>query len=189
MAFPPCCIYGLVDPRTGKLRYIGKTTCGSERLRVHVYGARSGRERTHTSHWIRQLLASGLCPRAIVLQELPAEELCAAEVRWIAAARHEGLQLTNITAGGEGTHGLSPTAETRAKIGAALRGRKGPTPSDATRAKMSASHQGTTRSSETRARMGAAKRGVRRSEADKARMREGWAKRRAQQGGSDAACI
>jgi NUMOD3 motif len=121
MRLPRCCIYGLVDPRTGEVRYIGKTTYGIRRIYSHRWLL--FRDKTYKGAWLRQLIAAGLWCEVRLLEELPAEELCAAEVRWIAYARKEGWPLTNLTDGGEGTHGLVRRPEHTAKIAAALRGR------------------------------------------------------------------
>jgi hypothetical protein len=121
MGLPRCCIYGLVDPRTSAVRYVGKTTQGMRRIYNHRAGLRV--DRTHKGAWLRQLQAEGLQCGVLLLEELPAEELCAAEVRWIAAGRKEGWPLTNLTDGGEGLHGLARTPTHRARIAAALRGR------------------------------------------------------------------
>lgn len=121
MILPRCCIYGLADPRTGEIRYIGKTTQGMRRIYNHR--AQLHKDRTHKGAWLRQLRAEGLQCKVLLLEELPAEDLCAAEMRWIAAGRKEGLALTNLTDGGEGLHGLARTPAHCAKIAAALRGR------------------------------------------------------------------
>jgi hypothetical protein len=146
MAFPPCCIYGLVDPRTGAIRYIGKTVRGITRVRAH--GQRMHEEHTHKSAWLKQLRAAGLRYKVLVLEELPAEELCAAEVRWIALARKIGWALTNLTDGGDGAHGCRQSTETRKKRAMVLRGQK--------------------RTPEQRARYSAAFKGVKKSDAHRA---------------------
>jgi hypothetical protein len=88
-------IYGLVDPRTDRVRYVGKTTWSlTHRLRGHINGATTA---THKGRWILALRAEGLCPSAIPLEVVPVEAWEAAERGWI-----ERLDdLTNSTPGGE----------------------------------------------------------------------------------------
>lgn len=96
-------IYGLVDPRNGKLRYVGKSTRGlMGRFREHEDEARC--EKTHKANWLRQLLATGAHPLVKLLECVGSpEELDRAERRWIALYRtFNGNQLTNATDGGDG---------------------------------------------------------------------------------------
>jgi hypothetical protein len=119
-------IYGLVDPRSGQLRYIGKSTSGIRRVREHSYPSFLKREQTHKTKWIRQLAEQGMTPNAVVVQELPdAEGLYEAERGWIAYFRSMGCPLTNLTDGGEGVPGHRVEASTRAKISQALKGHPG----------------------------------------------------------------
>lgn len=52
----------------------------------------------------------------ILASDLTLEQACFWEVRWIAALRAAGYELTNLTDGGEGTKGFKPSEETRAKM-------------------------------------------------------------------------
>jgi hypothetical protein len=76
------------------------------------------------------------------------------EVKMIAALRNGGVRLTNLTDGGEGMSGWTPSAETRAKMSAVQSNR-----SPETRAKISAVHTGAIRSPEARAKMSIAAKG------------------------------
>jgi hypothetical protein len=46
-------IYGLLDPRDGKLRYIGKAVCAAKRLKSHLRDAR--KRDTPVYRWINEL--------------------------------------------------------------------------------------------------------------------------------------
>ncbi|PZV02225.1 MAG: hypothetical protein DCF32_15275 [Leptolyngbya sp.] len=96
-------IYGLVDPRDGQVRYIGKTSCRlSLRLSRHIAAAKHEVENTyHRLNWIRELLALGLLPEIRELERNPAD-WTEAEARWIQHGRSQGWDLTNGTLGGEG---------------------------------------------------------------------------------------
>jgi len=134
-------IYGLVDPRSGALFYIGKSTQGLKRARSHCYPGYLKRDRTRTGTRIKGLLARGLRP-SIEVVELhdTSDPLADAERFWIANIRATGAELLNHCDGGEGAVGRCVSAETRAKIAAANKGKKsalGAIRSTETRAKLS----------------------------------------------------
>jgi hypothetical protein len=173
-------VYGLHDPRTNELRYIGKTTYGVyRRMRNHYRSARIGRN-THVAHWLASLEREGLAPTVRILDTcLFPELLNDIERQWIANARKRGARLTNLTDGGEGALGRRQSEEAKARISAAAKGNTrcvGRQVSEATRARMSAAqraqyatpaglerrqrlaemHRGMKAGPETRARMSAA---------------------------------
>lgn len=128
-------IYGLVDPTTGQLRYIGRSSSGLERPRRHA--ALSGREDTHKARWIRECLDLGLRPKIILLQAFEEPDILnQAEIHWIAYFRAMGCPLTNLTDGGGGCSGYRQS-ESHIQKRAAL-------------------HVGSRRSPEARARMSTA---------------------------------
>src|SRR5689334_16351620 len=98
-------IYGLIDPRTDLLRYVGKSNDPSLRYYRHL----SDKSSTHKACWIKGLLKSGAAPRLIILDTVPAAEWQVYERDWIECFRSS---LTNITEGGIGAE---VTAETRLK--------------------------------------------------------------------------
>lgn len=117
-------IYGLADPMSDEVRYIGKSCSGLKRPKAHV--ARAARSaNTHAARWVRQVLARGQRPTVRVLDVADcAADLEAIERGWIAQARECGWRLTNITAGGTGgrggwNKGLKHRPETVEKIRAA----------------------------------------------------------------------
>lgn len=114
-------IYALDDPRTGRTRYVGWAYDVRKRLEAHIRRAR--REKTHKANWLNFLAATGLKP-ALRILESGTESWADAERRWIARYRSDGADLTNATVGGEGITGMRFSAETRAKMSAAKRGRK-----------------------------------------------------------------
>lgn len=66
-------IYGLLDPRDGTLRYIGKTHKRRElRLAEHLERAQDGDPRP-VYGWIRSLLDAGTQPEIFVWRRIPAE--------------------------------------------------------------------------------------------------------------------
>lgn len=92
-------IYGLYDPDTGELRYIGKTChTPAVRLKGHLRNAERG-ARTHLCNWLRSLDRP---PHYKVLKTTTLEALNAAEVSMIRWHRSRGTALTNTTDGGDG---------------------------------------------------------------------------------------
>lgn len=145
-------IYGLVDPETNEVRYIGKSIRPEGRLRDHINEPPSN---CHRSHWIQSLKARGLEPSLMIIEtvhgEWPWQE---SERFWIKRCRDGGMRLTNNTSGGDGVCGLPP--ETKERMRQTWLGRKhrpetieklrvassSRTASDATRKKMSKSQTG-----------------------------------------------
>lgn len=117
-------VYGLIDPETGLLRYVGQTIkTAEERLAGHLYTASYGRK-THCYDWVRSLVKRGLRPKIWVIQKglQTKEALDAAEIFWINYFRTKLKQpLTNHTDGGEG--GVMDE-RTREKISIANKGAK-----------------------------------------------------------------
>lgn len=121
MSFAHWLIYGLSDPRDGKVRYVGATKVGLQyRMHAHLHDARNG-ESNHRCNWIRSLLAEGIKPEAKVLEETDEHNWQEAERRWIASLP----DLTNNAEGGIGRTG--PLSDvTKARIKAAHQGKPGP---------------------------------------------------------------
>ena len=117
-------IYGLVDPRTGLVRYVGKTKNGYKRAFMHQLPSKLKGDKTYKANWIRELLGVGLTYEVRVLEEVVEEDLCTAEITWITFGLESGWPLTNLTRGGEGLSGHVFTEEHRAKISLANTGRK-----------------------------------------------------------------
>lgn len=63
-------VYGLVDPRTKKVRYIGTSTDLSYRVYSHLHSI-NPRSRTPKDNWVRELASIGECPKGVLLCEVP----------------------------------------------------------------------------------------------------------------------
>lgn len=95
----PYIIYGLAHPTTGRIRYVGKSK--------HAVGVRlrSGyRHSPKVQHWLDQLRAHGLKPKALVLEHGSTEDWKGRERAWIRTLRYDGHRLLNTCAGGNGGH-------------------------------------------------------------------------------------
>lgn len=88
-------IYGLIDPRDRKLRYVGRTDNLEARMRQHKHNR--SRITSSKAEWLNALDKVGLIPKFVVLQhcsELEAEEC---ERKWIVFCCYMGIDLVNGT--------------------------------------------------------------------------------------------
>jgi hypothetical protein len=108
-------IYGLYDPTTYKLRYIGKAQNLTKRLWEHIKDAKGG-QRTHKGAWIRKLLKEEKKPIIATIQKTTKETWQDDEKMCIAQAKAEGANLTNHTKGGDGIPGYRHSEKTKQKI-------------------------------------------------------------------------
>jgi hypothetical protein len=111
-------IYGLIDPRTDLIRYVGFAVDMKDRLKSHMRDCKS--IRTHKTNWLNQLLKLRLKPIVFILDKVPYDDWSLCESAWIVYGLEQGWPLTNMTLGGEGTLGRNHTEEARSK----MRGRK-----------------------------------------------------------------
>lgn len=112
-------IYGLIDPETEEIRYVGKSIRPTQRLQNHMNEVSN----CHRSHWLQSLKRRGLKPELMILEsvhgEWPWQE---SERYWIKRLKDAGCRLTNNTSGGDGVSDLPP--ETREKMRQTWLGRK-----------------------------------------------------------------
>lgn len=117
-------IYGLVDPRTDEIRYIGKSCNGLTRPKAHGLPSCLKKDCGHKGNWIRQLQSEGLEYRIAILEESTrAIDLADLESYWIAQGKGIRWRLTNLTAGGEGIPGFKHTPKSIALMKLKAKGR------------------------------------------------------------------
>lgn len=129
-------VYGLIDPRTGEIRYIGQTSVGLLRPK-----------RKHTSHcrnWELNLEKIGLKKQILELDHWDGfgdykKWLDETETFYISYFKMIGANLTNLSIGGEGRRGFLHSQETKEKISLSLTGKRH---SLLTKEKISNSHKG-----------------------------------------------
>lgn len=98
-------VYGLRDPITYEIRYVGKSCSGHNRPRQHFTKKVEIEAKTHKAKWVRSLLSKGMTPEVVVLETgfSNNKELIASEIKWIALGRDAlGARFTNATLGGDG---------------------------------------------------------------------------------------
>lgn len=94
-------IYGLHDPDTGELRYVGKANNAAQRLKSHITNCH--RVHTPVTSWIAALLKAGKLPVMKVMEVVAKDEWEAAERRLIAQHRLTA-KLLNVADGGAVPH-------------------------------------------------------------------------------------
>jgi GIY-YIG catalytic domain/NUMOD3 motif len=153
-------IYALYDPRNPtEMRYIGQTSKTlEERLQGHLDEVST--KRTLKRAWIVSLKKVSVRPAIILVEDVLEATFRERERFWIAYYRQLGHRLTNLTEGGEGTLGWTPTDETRENMRRSHLGKKH---TQETILKMRASNKrtclGKRLSSETRCKMSLAGKG------------------------------
>lgn len=107
-------IYGLIDPRTNQLRYVGKTVLTPDRrVFTHKWRARVHPHKRHSMAWLLSLEKDGVEPDVFTIEEVPiGGDWVEAEQFWIAYFRFIGADLCNHTDGGEGQPGHKQSPET-----------------------------------------------------------------------------
>ena len=127
-------IYGLLDPKTFSIKYVGKTCVSPhKRYKSHITGALQGKDlRVH--RWIRSLSELPI----LYILEIDSVDIDKSEKFWIARFRKDGIDLTNLTSGGDGIHkGYHHTTEARLNMKQSKQN-----VSEDTKVKMSASSKG-----------------------------------------------
>lgn len=102
-------IYGLVDPNTNQIRYVGKTVQKLNR-RLSQHMSDNGKHNPHKFNWIAKLKKDGIKPKIVLLEECTKDNWVGKEKEWIQKLDN----LTNLTQGGE--DGLFFTEEILKKI-------------------------------------------------------------------------
>jgi len=93
---PMAFVYGLLDPRTLAVHYVGATSQPGARLMGHwVSRAREGEGGNEKEVWLRELYEAGLRPIMELWYEVPEEEAGAVELQVIEILRREGEPLVN----------------------------------------------------------------------------------------------
>lgn len=102
-------IYGLLDPISNQIRYIGKSVNTEYRYSCHC----NAQNKSRSGNWIKSIRP--LKPEMIILEEV-VDNWQESEMFWIAYMKSLGARLTNVTNGGEGTHGRILSKEVKLKI-------------------------------------------------------------------------
>jgi len=95
-------IYGLKDPNTNEIRYVGKTELPLEkRLYYHIWDLKRCTNK-HKINWFNKLLSNNEKPIIFLIEEVNFNIWKQKEKYWINEMRKNGCDLVNYTDGGEG---------------------------------------------------------------------------------------
>src|SRR5205814_2045248 len=95
-------IYGLQDPISNEIRYVGKSCKWLLRPREHFYLSQL-KNKSYKNSWIKHLIAKGLKPKIKVIEEVKNEQILnKREIYWIAYYKKIVKKFTNTTPGGTG---------------------------------------------------------------------------------------
>lgn len=99
-------IYGLVDPRTNQIRYVGKSVDPDKRLSQGHLLPSNLKQKLYKNHWLKELLSLNLSPEIAILESCNEANWEEREKYWIKFYREIiGDKLTNATEGGIGSSG------------------------------------------------------------------------------------
>lgn len=87
-------IYALVDPRDGRVRYIGTANDPERRLQGQLVTV-ACRGTSRKGRWLCELAAAGYTPGLAILERVPVDAWRAAELRWIEHYRAHEPDLCN----------------------------------------------------------------------------------------------
>lgn len=93
----PIYIYTLSDPRTGFVRYVGKTKNLKKRQSDHLHPKKSSKK----EEWIRLLQSGGFSPIFNIIDECTIVDGSEKEKQYIKIFKSFGADLCNYTKGGE----------------------------------------------------------------------------------------
>jgi hypothetical protein len=90
-------IYGLFDPESDEIRYVGKANNAQKRFKTHLLDSKTAKR--PVCLWVQSLIKLGKVPVIRVLETVPAEQWEFAERRLIAEYR-KTAKLLNLADGG-----------------------------------------------------------------------------------------
>lgn len=112
-------IYGLQDPITFEIRYIGKTEKGLSRPEYHLkkflYNKKI--QKYPLYKWVKKCIKLGKIPKILIIQQFHnSKYLNDAEIFWIDFFKKQGSPILNMTKGGDGVIGYYHTDEDKLNI-------------------------------------------------------------------------
>ncbi len=118
-------IYGIIDPRSNDICYVGKSTIGELRWNIHTAELNRGAHfNIRLQRLFNKLKREGLGELSFrILEQCPREDLSDKEVKWISECKSKGIDLCNVHEGG-GPLGFKHSEETRRKISERKKGKK-----------------------------------------------------------------
>jgi predicted GIY-YIG superfamily endonuclease len=118
-------IYILIDPSNNNIFYVGKTNNVDYRYYHHLWEAKTNKDNSRKSQYIRMLLEKNLAPNVVVVCSCEDNEWAEKEIFFIDYYKNMGFELTNTAPGGgayPNWSGKHHSDETKNKISSALIG-------------------------------------------------------------------
>lgn len=107
-------VYGLADPITGAIRYIGMTNDPHVRHKAHC---RENDDTDTKSRWIRELKKAKLLPSLLIVEQVESDDAIRERERyWIQFYLNQGANLTNTQVPSEPVGGRKPISQKTAKV-------------------------------------------------------------------------
>lgn len=133
-------IYGLIDPITDDLRYVGKSINPNSRYRKHLQDSK--KKISYKDKWIYSLLNKNLKPELLIIDVVHNDDWIFWEIHYISYFKSIGCRLSNLTNGGDNPPNLRGRKRTIEEIKKISEKQKGIKKSDESRKKMSESKKG-----------------------------------------------
>lgn len=89
-------IYGLRDPRTGEMRYVGSSCNPKVRLHQHISDLKYANTGERKHRWLSQLVGLGLRPHVEILMRVQEKNRHEFEAWWITEYTNRGARLVNV---------------------------------------------------------------------------------------------
>jgi len=111
-------IYTLTDPISNIVRYVGKSNNPKDRLRRHLSESNLVESWTNKNKWLLHLKNNNRLPILDIIDEGHDDNIDSLEIKWISYYRNLGLDLSNMTDGGDGYDwtGKKHSEETKKKL-------------------------------------------------------------------------
>lgn len=93
--------YILKCPKSGEVRYVGKSNRPRQRLSAHTRTDKTACP--HKVNWVQSLIKEGLLPELEIIKKVAKDKWKRWEKYYIRRYREEGARLTNCTDGGDGS--------------------------------------------------------------------------------------
>jgi group I intron endonuclease len=112
-------IYKITD-ELGNTRYIGKSNNPRRRLYQHI----KDKSNLHKFNWLNSIIKRGHKPIIEIIEKVSIDSWKEREIYWISKFKEDGIDLINMTIGGDGAEGMIHTEESKKKMSNSKKGQK-----------------------------------------------------------------
>jgi group I intron endonuclease len=104
-------IYKITD-ELGNTRYIGKSNNPRRRLYQHI----KDKSNLHKFNWLNSIIKRGHKPIIEIIEKVSIDSWKEREIYWISKFKEDGIDLINMTIGGDGAEGMIHTEESKQRM-------------------------------------------------------------------------